>query len=215
MAWFRISVNIWVPLVGTITVAQNVIGLRAGLFFLLWSIFSFRIYLWHKLSVCLLMPGISISVIDEFYSVSTPQSSGKYKEEILSNFILLVSIALHRQYNPHELCIKIKRKKTLFFSSWSSLIKTYRTYPKVLTWPQNSQPLVFLQMPEFYTKILVWIAFTSMAFPKSSLPKCSYTAIPPIWVFHYKWWTLNSPFQPKFFISNHPLQMVRSLSITL
>lgn len=62
------------------------------------------------------MPGISISVIDEFYSVSTPQSSGKYKEEILSNFILLISIALHRQYNPQELCIEIKRKKNTLFS---------------------------------------------------------------------------------------------------
>lgn len=64
------------------------------------------------------MPGISISVTDEFHSVSTLWLSGKYKEEVSSNFILLVNIALNSQNNFYELYIELKknkRKKTFAF----------------------------------------------------------------------------------------------------
>lgn len=126
MAWFRTSVNRWAPLVGTIILVQNVKGLTAGLIFLLWSVFSLRVYLWHKVSICLLVPGISISVIDEFYSVSTQRSSGKYKEEISSNFILLVNVTLNSQYNLHELHIEIKNN---FFSPLYEALSLRHTEP--------------------------------------------------------------------------------------
>lgn len=60
------------------------------------------------------MPAISIWVV-EFYSRSTQRLPGKWKKEILSNFIPLVSITPNCQYNCLELHIELKTFILYFF----------------------------------------------------------------------------------------------------